>query len=141
MFNIRLPRILIAALLILLGSCGDTSIFVDCSKCYSPKPTLADITLLFTINDENTTVNFTVYSGTYESGTPIYYGQTAQSQQTLTFEVDCYYTVVAEYHSGGRCIMAVDGKMLKTEYNNDDCHSECYLIVGDEFDVRLKYGN
>lgn len=136
-----LHLVVITALCTLLSiaSCENEDIFIDCSKCYETEPQEMNITMKFTINDENPVVNFTLYVGSFESGEPIFYGTTASSENSLRVEVGCYYTVVAEYCSQGRSIMAVDGKKFYFEHNTSDCSVECYLAKGSEFDVRLKY--
>lgn len=142
MFTKKVPLTLAAIVLaIILGnsSCENIELFVNCDNCYRTKPTTFDINMKFTINDENPQVNFTVYSGSFEEGQPIYNGTTTTTNAKLNVECNCYYTVIAEYCSNGRSIMAVDGKLLHFKKNTTDCSEECYLLQDSSFDVRLKY--
>lgn len=125
--------------LLSISSCEDERFILDCSKCYENEPLVMNMNISVTINDENPQVNFTVYNGDFETGEPIFYGTTASSDYSLTVETNSYYTVVAEYCSQGRSIMSIDGKMFYYEHNASDCALECYMIYGNDFDVKLKY--
>ncbi len=114
-------------------------LFVDCDECYDENPEVADLTIKFTINDENPYVRYILYSGTYDSGDTIAIDTSYTSEVVWSLDTDKYYSVKAEYTKGARTIFAVDGNELRTKKDRSSCDRECYIILGDELDVRLKY--
>ena len=126
-------------LLIPFGCENLETLFVDCDKCYDENPELADLTVKFTINDENPYVRYILYSGTYDSGDIIAIDTSYTSEVVWSLDTDEYYSVKAEYAKGARTIFVVDGNELRTKKDRSSCDRECYIILGDELDVRLKY--
>lgn len=131
----------IFTLLILLcfNTCQISNYIVDCNKCYAAEPKFYTIKMLFTINDDNLEVYYTVYKGDYDFGEPVFYGITASTVDYFEVETNCYYTVVAEYNVGARCVNVVDGNKMHFVLNTTDCDGDCYLPQDYIFDLRLKY--
>jgi len=126
-------------LLIPFGCEDMEALFVDCDECYDENPEVADLTIKFAINDENPYVRYILYSGTYDSGDTIAIDTSYTSEVVWSLDTDKYYSVKAEYTKGARTIFAVDGNELRTKKDRSSCDRECYIILGDELDVRLKY--
>jgi len=131
----------IASILIPM-SCEDTTIFVDCSKCYTEKPIEGTLKVKISYNNENLSVPITIYLGDIEDGNIlqqyITFGDTNHSYYYDGAEFGQYYSVVATYQKSGRTIKVVDGKKLRVRLDNSSCDNSCYVIEGDEFDVTLK---
>ena len=58
--------------------------------------------------------------------------------QYYTVDVGKYYTIVAKYNKGGKIVYAVDGKKVKTKLDQSSCSDPCYIVIGKDFDLRLK---
>jgi len=126
---------LFTILLIPLSCENMDSIFVNCDECFSELPAHADISIIVTNNEENTDVPITIFEGSIDDGNIIY----ESINQTFFYaKVGKYYSVIAEYRKNGKIIYAVDGKKLRAKKDESSCTEPCYVIVGDEFDVRLK---
>ncbi len=138
---IRLTKYALTFLIISLSfSCEDlNTIFVNCDECYVNKPELADISVSFTINEENQFVYFEIFEGTPENGLLVYGGYSTVEEEIFTFETGKSYSVRAYYNSKGQEIIVVDGKKLDVSLDKSSCSSECYIITGDKLDGRLRY--
>ncbi len=130
----------VSLFLLIPFGCEDMEVlFVDCDECYDENPEVADLTIKFTINDENPYVRYILYSGTYDSGDTIAIDTSYTSEVVWSLDTDGYSSVKADYTKGARTIFAVDGNELRTKKDRSSCDRECYIILGDELDVRLKY--
>jgi len=49
------------------------------------------------------------------------------------------YSVAAEYIAGTTKIIAIDGTNLKNKHVRAACDKECWIIEGEDMNVRLKY--
>lgn len=136
---IKLLTLLIIVLFIPLACEDLEAVFVDCEKCFSDKPEYATVSIRFTINKENPSVFYTLYSGSIDCDSIIATDVANKSVIKWDLEPNKTYSVVAEYYNGGRFIYAVDGTHLKAKHNKSSCNYDCYIILGDELDVRLKY--
>jgi len=112
---------------------------VDCNDCIDSYPSVADISIRFSINEENSIIKFKLYRGSLESNDLIMDGITYLPDWDVRLDVNQYYTVVAEYSSGGKTIYVVDGTNLRVKLDKSSCDQDCYFILGDELDARLKY--
>jgi len=131
---------LVTLFLVIPFGCEDMeAFFVDCDECYALKPEYTDLTIKFTINEENPYVRYILYSGNFDTGDTIAIDTTFRTKVIWTLDVNKYYSVKAEYSSGARTIYAIDGNELRTKKESSSCDEECYIILGDELDVRLKY--
>lgn len=120
-------------------ACEEKILFVDCSQCSQQYPQAVEVSIRFTIDEENPEVSYTVYCGTVENGEVVFEGKSVSTSYKAYLDIDCYYSVKAEYHRNGVRIYAVDGKELRTRKEESACDEPCYVIIGDKFDVRLKY--
>lgn len=126
--------------LVIPFGCEDMEVFiVDCDECSAFKPEYADLTIKFTINEENPYVKYILYEGNFDTGDTILIDTTFITKVVWNLNVNKYYSVKAEYSSGARTIFAVDGNELRTKKDRSSCDEECYIILGNELDVRLKY--
>lgn len=119
-------------------SCEDSIFLVDCDNCMVEKPSHTNLKIKVTINDENQSVPITIYLGTIEDGVILKEDIATKTTYYYYAEVGNYYSVVVKYFSKGKVIYAVDGKKLWLKKDNSSCDSECYNIVGDNQDLRLK---
>lgn len=139
---IRRYLIIVVAFLFLIWpiSCEKIEeIFVDCNECITYYPPVADVTIRFTINKDNSFVKFKLYRGNLECEDFILDGITYGPEWDLRLDVNQYYTIVAEYISDNRIIYVVDGTDLRVKFDKSSCDQDCYFVFGDELDARLKY--
>jgi len=132
--------VIIASLGLLIPcSCKDLVLFVDCDKCFSEKPTVAVLNIKVTINAENKNVPIIIYQGDIEESNIIEQDTISYSNYQIGVSIGEYYSVLVRYQSKGRTIYAVDGKKPRTRIDNNSCDNQCYIILGDELDARLKF--
>jgi len=109
---------------------------VDCNECFGYRPDSAKLIVYLTINQENDSVPLTFYVG--DSNGKIDWQDTATSEDFyLLARVGLKYTVMAEYKSGAKTIVAFDSDQMTLSDYADDCGSPCYIVKGGIFDVRL----
>lgn len=120
-------------------SCEDSTLFVNCEKCFESISEKYSLELNVTIDSENDYVPITLFRGNIDNGEIISEG-TAYSTTFYTIEVEVgeHYSAIARYSHGGRIIYAVDGKELKKKLDKNSCDNPCYIIQGDVLDLRLK---
>lgn len=140
----------VIAVLFIIGilipiSCEDKALLVNCSECLNDRPSKGTLTIKISYNNENQTVPISIFAGNIEEGKLVFegtgynsYGNTSKIFYFDNADFGQYYSVVAKYKNIGRTIKVVDGKMLKIKLDNSSCDRSCYVIEGDEFDVRLK---
>jgi hypothetical protein len=120
-------------------SCEDSTLFIDCNKCFESLGDKINIELKLTIDFENSFIPITFYQGNVDNG-QIISRDTAYSSSFYTQEVEYgkTYSAVAKYSHQGRVIYVVDGKELRKKLDKNSCANPCYLVLGDVLDLRLK---
>ncbi|MFP4365890.1 MAG: hypothetical protein ACLFQA_02240 [Bacteroidales bacterium] len=117
---------------------------VDCSECYTRKPEEAEINVKLTLNNTNPYVVVNVYSGRIEEEILILSDTARTETWNTVLPVDEYYTVTATYWSGAADltyynVTAIDGSHIRTRKISDTCDEPCWVVRGNDFNVRLKY--
>lgn len=139
---IRFYKILWVIVICLFGifsSCEkNRGIGVDCDECYYNKPDSGDLIVYLTINSENTRVPLTIYKDQVDDEWIEYVDTAIASPYYLYVDLDEYYSVRAEYHSGNTTIFAIDGDKIKSKFVTEACEFDCYVISGGVIDVELK---
>ncbi|MBQ9470954.1 MAG: hypothetical protein IJU72_08390 [Bacteroidales bacterium] len=130
--------VLLGVVLLLSTACGGDGI-PTCERCYFVEPTEHTVTLLFSLSDENPTVDFTVYEGDLDGGVPIHYGVAEQSRVELVLALGRRYTVVADYCGGGRSVKVLGANKPRASFVQEACDEPCYMVSGLRFDLRLRY--
>jgi len=147
--KIYLKIFAIVGLFVFTFSCEqDPFIFdVNCDECYYPEPDTADLILDFTLNEENPYVPYILYIGDVEDNIVIFVGdvedniivRTAYSEQEyLPAAVNEHYSIEAFYKNGDQTVVVVDGDKLKTSRTSEVCDTECWIIKGGQFNLKLK---
>ena len=116
----------------------------DCSECYVDKPSEAEINVKLTLNQLNPFVVINVYSGRIEEEILILSDTARIETWSALLTVDEYYTVTATYRSGSQTrdyynVTAIDGGFVRTKKILARCDKPCWVIRGNNFNVRLKY--
>ncbi len=117
---------------------------VDCSECYLDEPAEAEINVRLTLRGENNHIVINIYSGRIDEGILILSEKVRSETYKTTLPVNAYYTVAAEYPSDlmtrtYQNIYAIDGGFVRTKKIYTTCDVPCWVIRGNNFDVRLKY--
>ncbi len=120
-------------------ACEDSTLFVDCDKCYESISEKVYVRLKITIDEENLFVPITLYRGNIDNG-DIILTDTAYSDifYSRDIEVGEHYSAIAKYSHKGRIIYAVDGQKLRKKHIKNSCEEPCYIIEGDVLNLRLK---
>lgn len=129
-----------------LTACGDEywSDNVDCSTCYTPKPTTGTVSISVTINPENRKVPIKIFKGYYKEGflkdysSAIALDTVTSSKYQIDLDVNEYYSVAVEYTENGKKITVVDGDKLNIYHVSSACDQECWIIKGGNIDATLK---
>ena len=113
-------------------------ITVDCDECYYYEPDSGDLIVYLTINSENPMVPLTIYKDKVDDEWIEYIDTAVSSPYYLWVDLDEYYSVKAEYHSGERTIYAIDGDKIKSKFVTETCEFDCWIISDGVIDVELK---
>jgi hypothetical protein len=127
-------------ILVLTGSCNE-KIFtgdVNCDECYYPMPDEADLIIDVTMNYKYPNPLVTVYKGDVEKNNVVSVERAEFTPYYLSVPVDTKYSVLVEYSSGNKTVIAVDGTNLKFLRVSDACDGECYVIENNHLDLTLK---
>ena len=117
---------------------------LDCSECYPDKPSETEINVKLTLNQLNPFVEINVYSGRIEEEILIISDTARNETWSTVLPADAYYTVTATYSSGSQTrsfynVTAIDGGFVRTKKILARCDKPCWVIRGNNFNVRLKY--
>jgi hypothetical protein len=110
---------------------------VDCNSCIDFRPDSTELIIYLTINQENDSVPLTIYKG--NSDGELFRQDTATGPKFYVMAaIGPTYTVMAEYRSGPRTILAFDAdEMHLTDYGAE-CGNPCYIVKGGIYDLELK---
>lgn len=140
MGRLTIAILLSIACLLCILSCND-KIFtwdVDCEECYSEKPDSVDLIIHWTKNSEFDEIPILLYKGTtggefidtfYLFGNPAYVWVKAEQE----------YAIKAIYETNDRTVIVVDGTKQKLKRVTDYCDYDCWVIVNEELDIKLRY--
>jgi hypothetical protein len=130
----------------MLSSCGNEywSDNVDCSQCYTPKPTTGVLFVNITINAENTKVPIKIYKGKFQESylrnddQALIIDTVSIPYYQADLDVNEYYSVAVEYNENGKKVMVVDGDKMNMYHVSSACDQECWIIKGGNIDATLK---
>jgi hypothetical protein len=132
----------LALFMIMLLSCNPEEWeVVDCSECYTEKPEMAAINIRVSISNLNPSVVVNIYSGRVEEEILVISETVRNETWSTILPVDEYYSVTATYkaQTGSYRVTAVDGGMVRTRKVSDACDEPCWMVRGNNFNVRLRY--
>ena len=112
---------------------------IDCEECYQEKPDSADLIIDLTINDTYDVIPLVVYKNEVEDNNIEYIDTAYGSPYYLYVPVNKKYSVAAEYNSGDKKIVAIDGTHLKIKHVWNACDEDCWVIEGQDMNASLKY--
>ena len=138
MKNLRL-YIFLVFLVLNLYSCDNFNLImnVDCTQCVRVEPDDVDATIL--LSYENDGIPLTIYEGKYEIGTIIFQDTIFEEEFIYNLNVDAEYTIAAEYNLIERTIIVIDSEYIEKRLASSECQLDCWVVLGGDFDLRLKY--
>jgi hypothetical protein len=132
-------KYLLFAVVLLMLSCEEKIMIVNCSDCTTDEPTTASLHLKLepqTIN--NTLVK--VYRGVLEDSILIDSFTTDSEEYSYTANLNTKYTFTAEYFSqSGKTIIAVNSAYPKVRYEKQQCDNPCFYVYDNKVNLRIKY--
>lgn len=74
-----------------------------------------------TINKENPEVELVIYRGVIEKGDTVIHDFVSKDSKEYKLESDVYYSGSVVYKDGIRTVIAINGKRLENQTDEDDC--------------------
>ncbi|MBU0488147.1 MAG: hypothetical protein KKD31_09380 [Bacteroidetes bacterium] len=109
----------------------------DYSDCQTSEPYEGLLHLSLTRNAENPNVPICIFRGKFENNDLIYTDTARVSVFSVFLPTDTYYTATAEYRTGVKKIIAIDGDEIRVSQYTI-CDSTCWNITEPTLDLRLK---
>ncbi len=133
--------LLVFVLFFALFVSGCIDLGVDCetydyADCLTDEPETWDLKISLTINEENPEVKITVFKGDFDNGDTLFTSLWDYPEAYLEVQVNQEYSATAEYKSGGKKIIAVDGDYMKTK-STIVCEKKCWKVKGSSLDLKL----
>jgi hypothetical protein len=131
----------ILSLFIIAFSCngGNSTMEVDCGKCYVNEPDSFELEVNLSIASAGDSVYLEFFKGNVESGELSWEGNVGTPFFYHLVPVNEFYSVRATYKNDSKTIYAIDGSRMISRYIADACDTDCWIIKGELLDVRLKY--
>jgi hypothetical protein len=134
--------IFIFSLAMFFGSCQDKTFTgtVNCNECYSPKPDSAQLILHITLNNQFSSIPVVIYKGNIDTGLLIdTFDCYTDPVNDIWVEADNKYSAKAIYGTAKDTIMVVDGTEMKFQKVTGQCNSDCWVINGNELNLKLAF--
>ncbi len=112
---------------------------VDCDKCYDTEYDSVDLNVDVTINDKYPRVPIVLFRENVEENQVDWVDTAYADKYYVRVAVDQKYSVRLEYAYNSDTTYVVDGTTVKMKRVSDACDNECWVIVNDNIDGRLKY--
>lgn len=126
-------------IVIIHQGCEDVTLSVDCTECYYPEPDSFNLIIHFSFEDGIDKVPFVLYRGEADKGNVDWIDTAYTSYiDDIIVATDMSYSVEAKYEFEDRTIIAIDETRVRTTLVSDVCSEDCFVIKGNELDVRLK---
>lgn len=136
----RFLLILTGAILLIL-SCDEKFIIVDCTECIADEPLSASITVSLETYDI-VSIYIEIFEGNYEDNILIDSFYPSSAEVSLDLLVNRKYTIAATYKNikGNECV-AIDNLYPRVKYETQQCEMPCYYVYNTHLNLRLKYSN
>lgn len=133
---------MLSIILVITSACNPEEWeIVNCLECYTDQPSEATINVKLSTDKLNTSVIIDVYSGKLEEEILIVSDTVASQTWSTILPVNEYYTITATYiaRTGDFNVTAIDGNLVKTRKITGVCDEPCWVVRGNNFNVKLKY--
>jgi hypothetical protein len=112
---------------------------VNCEECYQEKPDSAYLVIELTINDIYDSIPLTIYKDEVENNDIEWIDTAYANPFYLLVPVNKEFSVAAEYIKSAEKIIAIDGTKIRIKHVSGECDEDCWIIEGDDLNVKLKY--
>ncbi len=112
---------------------------VNCFECYVDYPETGYLVIDFTLDDENTQIPITVFSGKVDQSPVVYHAVCDTTPLYLEVPMNGYYSVKAAYKHGNDSVYAIDNGKFEAKLVVGLCDEDCWVITGGEYKVELVY--
>jgi hypothetical protein len=114
---------------------------VNCDECYSDKPDSISLIIHITLNDQFDTIPLVLYQGNIDNGILIdTFDCWKDPVDDIWVKADQIYSAKAIYESIEKTIIVVDGTTdTQLREAPDQCDVKCWVIDGNELDLKLAY--
>ncbi|MFO7656930.1 MAG: hypothetical protein R6W78_07670 [Bacteroidales bacterium] len=128
-------------ILLILISCDEKIIKsdIDCNECYDAKDDSVDLIIDITINDKYPKVPWKLYIDEVEKNFIDWVDTAYSSPVYLYSAVDQKYSIKVEYVYNSDTIYVIDATKIKWKRVTGECEEDCYVIVNNRIDARLKF--
>lgn len=114
---------------------------IDCAGCLPERPEVAEINVKVSISNLNPRVVINVYRGRFEEEDLVLSDTTTTETWKALLPADEYYSVTATYKGQNNYygVTAIDGGLVSAREVRATCDEPCWIIRGNNFNVKLKY--
>lgn len=123
---------------IVIFSCEEQFVFVDCSECVAEEPLNIDLKIKI-YSAENVPAIITIYEGNLEDN--IIYSTFAIANQNIlkqTVSINKKYTVTARYSIENKEYIVVDSTTPRVKLEESACEDPCFYVYNNKVNLRLK---
>jgi hypothetical protein len=109
----------------------------DYAECDEIIPTMGEVKINVTINEENESVRIVIREGNFDTGEIIITDTLNNISEDYYLDVNKTYSAAAYYKKGSDSIVAIDGGKLES-YSYKACELRCYDVINISLDLRIK---
>ena len=134
----KITRAIFITIVIILFSCEEKGLIIDCQDCTSNEPMDAVVRAEV---DENTVTGVVIklWEGKLEDSLLIESVRIYLSSYEKRVSLNKTYTITATYIINNKIYTAVDSATPRVRYTTDYCEEACYYVYDLSYDLRLKY--
>jgi hypothetical protein len=134
----RLTKAIFLLIMIILFSCEEKGVPVNCNDCTPDEPYFAVVKVEI---DENHSqgVEIKIWEGRLEDNILLDSLITFSSSYERKVTINKAYTFTATYIINDKRYTAVDSATPRVRYTTDYCEEPCYYVYDLKYDLRLKY--
>jgi hypothetical protein len=128
-------------MLMLLSGCQE-KIFtgdVDCDQCDPDKPDSVYLYIDVTINDKYPAVPLILYREEFDKNIIDWEDTAIAEDYEIAVALNQEYSVKVEYAYESDTIYVVDATKIKAKRVSEECGDECWVVVHDRINARLKF--
>jgi hypothetical protein len=130
-------RTLMFIFIIVVFSCEDTGLFINCSDCSVDEPESAELNVMVSVTDMPVLIR--IYEGELEDSVIYDFSEFRGSEYRRIVSLNKKYTVTATYSIGNSQYISIDAATPRVKYTEDQCSDPCYFLYDRKIDLRLKY--
>jgi hypothetical protein len=138
---IKIIKYIFFLILLIVLSCDEHGLIINCSDCSSDEPKTATIEIKldrFKTSSYSATVK--IYKGNIEDSILIVTFQATEISLKYSVTINEKYTFTATYTTSyGENYIAVDSAYPRVRYETDQCDEPCYFVYDKAVNLRIKY--